>query len=704
MERVGQWNPPGMPVHSGVTYNDIWGYTASDGTEYGIIGNVDSIVIVKLSDPSNPVREYAYYGGGHAVWRDFKVHNDHLFAVCDGCSEGMHIFDLSALPGGAVSHVMTTTSWFSRAHNIFIDTATQKLYAAGTNTANEGLVVLDVSTPASPSLIGNVIFDQIAGNFYVHDVYVKNDTAYCSHGWTGYYIWDLANAPTETYIDSYDSPGYNHSSWNDTTGTYAYYAEEVPLGRPMAVVDLSNMHDPVNDISVLSTFKDPILSNSTQVTPHNPFVKEDSLIISYYEDGLKVYDLSNPASPDLIAYYDTYPDNSSYTGYDGAWGTYPFLPSGHLLVSDIKYGLNILKVQNCPNPVLYYHDFDGDGFGDPSDTETSCSQPTRYVVNNQDCDDDDDGIYPGAVEICDGLDNDCDGLIDSLDGDVVYNTFYLDSDSDGYGNSAMSIQACSAPEGYVDNDTDCDDSNNMVNPGFQEICDGIDNDCDGLIDNDDNDLGSIEWFPDSDSDGYGINGVTLYQCEQPDGYAAFIDDCDDNDANINPGATEVCDGIDNDCDGNVDESCPSNPCDGVSLNISTITQDEYFAEIDITSDAQTSVNEDISFYAGDHIDLEDGFEVAGGSSFLAAIEDCDNSGNTIDDGVRDYEFFVEQHGEDDGDSEATRYLLKYQDGEKNLLFEHKENLTQFIDAHGLKHQAFKLYIFKNGSLSMLVRP
>ncbi len=417
MTRLGQWNPPGMPSNGSVTYNDIWGYTAADGSEFAILGNVDSIIILDVSTCSDPVRIFGYDGGDRTTWRDFKTYGDYVYGVCDNCTEGLHIFDMSQAHNGTVTHDTTITSFFGRAHNIYVDTATHKLYAAGGDGASEGLTVLDLTTPDDPVLLAQIEFDDEIGmpseNFYVHDVFVQNDTAYCSHGYTGFYVWDLGDLNNITLLGSYDSPAYNHSSWIDRTGTYSYYAEEVPRGEEMAVVDLTNLGHPILDIQVVHTFKDPLSSTQTDVTPHNPFVHQDTLYISYYEDGIKVYDLINPEIPTLVGYYDTYPDNgNNYTGYKGNWGTYPFMASGCILASDIKYGLNTLKMELCSNPVNYYQDEDGDGFGNNNVSIAGCAQPVGWVTDNTDCNDSDPTINPNAIEICDNIDNDCDGVID----------------------------------------------------------------------------------------------------------------------------------------------------------------------------------------------------------------------------------------------------------------------------------------------------
>lgn len=129
----------------------------------------------------------------------------------------------------------------------------------------------------------------------------------------------------------------------------------------------------------------------------------------------------------------------------------------------------------------YYFDFDIDGYGDPGVFVSGFVAPLGYVDNGNDCDDNDAGVNPGAIEICDnGVDENCDGVDDSCG---IFNTYYRDLDSDGYGNLSDSVLGIDVPFGYVDDSGDCDDSDGGVNPGALEICgDGIDNDCDGIAD------------------------------------------------------------------------------------------------------------------------------------------------------------------------------------------------------------------------------
>lgn len=131
----------------------------------------------------------------------------------------------------------------------------------------------------------------------------------------------------------------------------------------------------------------------------------------------------------------------------------------------------------------FYQDADGDGYGNPAMTQIKCVQPVGYVTNSLDCDDSNSAVHPGATEICNGIDDDCDLLTDDADPGITGQpTWYQDSDGDGYGNPAVTQVACAQPVGYVANNGDCNDNNTAVNPGATEICNNIDDDCDSIID------------------------------------------------------------------------------------------------------------------------------------------------------------------------------------------------------------------------------
>jgi hypothetical protein len=178
-----------------------------------------------------------------------------------------------------------------------------------------------------------------------------------------------------------------------------------------------------------------------------------------------------------------------------------------------------------------------------------------------DCNDADANIHPEADESCDDVDNDCDGLVDEQ-GAVDAKTWYVDGDEDGFGDPLLTRSACKAPPFYVDNADDCDDAAGEVYPEADELCDGLDNDCDDEVDEEPIDARLFYW--DFDGDGFGDLNRPERACRDEAWLVTDNTDCNDKVAGINPSATEQCDGTDNDCDTLVDDADPSVSADGFS--------------------------------------------------------------------------------------------------------------------------------------------
>lgn len=193
----------------------------------------------------------------------------------------------------------------------------------------------------------------------------------------------------------------------------------------------------------------------------------------------------------------------------------------------------------------WYKDNDGDGYGaSSSGTTQACTPPSGYSATSTDCNDTVSTINPSAAEICNGKDDNCDGKSD--DGQGI--TYYRDADGDGYGDASVTTTGCNPPTGYVSRSGDCDDTKNAINPGAAEICNGIDDNCDGQTDPG---LTST-YYRDADGDGYGSASSSVQACSQPSGYSSVNTDCDDVRADVNPGAVEVCNSRDDNCDGKSD--------------------------------------------------------------------------------------------------------------------------------------------------------
>ncbi len=324
-------------------YNEIWGL-AHDGREYAVLGSTAGTHFIDVTDPTQP-EEVAFVAGAAQgspiIHRDYHNYGCYLYAVCDESQSTLQIIDISYLPD-SVSVVYDTDETLRRAHNIFIDTAQATLYcfaAFGGDQFTSAMRLYDISSPTEPEFLAEYNqFGEINAG-HVHDGYVHDGYAYLNCGNDGFAIVDFTdrlNPQTLGTATQYPFAGYNHSGWPSKDGQYYYLGDETH-GYPMKVLDVS---EPDNIISV-ATF-DAGTENVNQTIPHNQIVACNYLYVSYYYDGIRVYDISDPAAPELSHYYDTslWPFDNNYRG---AWGIYPYLPSGNIIVSDMQKGLYVLS-------------------------------------------------------------------------------------------------------------------------------------------------------------------------------------------------------------------------------------------------------------------------------------------------------------------------------------------------------------------------
>jgi len=285
----------------------------------------------------------------------------------------------------------------------------------------------------------------------------------------------------------------------------------------------------------------------------------------------------------------------------------------------------------------WYPDADGDGFGDASAAPVEdCQVVPGHVLNDLDCDDGAPLVSPLADELCNGVDDDCDGDVDEDDAaDALI--WYEDWDGDGFGDPTSTEEACAAPIGYVADAADCDDGDPDIHPGADELCNGVDDDCDGDVDEDDA-IDAPTWYRDHDGDGYGDAGVSADACDAPPNFVADATDCNDGDPDIHPGADELCNGIDDDCDPSTYEQQDG---DGDSFSVCDGDCDDL--DVAVYPGAEeicNGIDDDCNPATPEDIDADgDGYTVCGGGDCLEGDDDffpgapelCDGRDNDCDD-------------------------------------------------------------------------
>jgi hypothetical protein len=321
--------------------------------------------------------------------------------------------------------------------------------------------------------------------------------------------------------------------------------------------------------------------------------------------------------------------SASYTATTS--GSYTVTVTNASACSSTSTAVDVTAVPN----VDYFADADGDGFGDITTLISTCIQPQGYVTDNTDCKDNDAAIFPGAQEICNDIDDDCNDLID--DG-LVFTTYYADADGDSFGDINNPLDACVIPAGYVTNSADCNDNNANQNTASTEICNGEDDDCDGIIDNG---LIFLDYYADLDSDGFGAGTATNSCVDLGAGYVTNNTDCNDNNANQNTASTEICNGEDDDCDGTIDNG---------------ITFLDYYADTDGdgfgAGDVISSCSDLGAGYVSNNTDCDD----SNSNINSSATETCntidDNCDGQIDEGVQTV-YFIDNDGDTYGNPSVS---------------------------------------------------
>lgn len=368
--------------------NDIWGFVdMRDEREYAIIGLLNGTAVVDVTDPESP-REVGTIAGREAQWRDIKVYQfrssddewqAYAYVTADnpvGGRQGLQIIDLSGLP----TSVSLASTWnrIGRAHNVYISNVDYStgvalpgmqpyVYIAGSDRNSGALLGLDVSDPTAPS----EVLRPAPGTQYIHDgtslVIEDARTASCLSGASpppdghspcelfvdfnedSLDLWDVTDKAQPLMISStpYPDAHYTHSGWWSADKNFVFLQDELDeqdagLNTTMRVFDISDLSAPVVS---------GIWTGPTRAIDHNSFTRGDKLYMSNYRRGLTILDVSDPNAPLESGFFDTFPSPSTDSAqFNGAWGVYPFLPSGTLVVSDIEGGLFVLRESTGESP------------------------------------------------------------------------------------------------------------------------------------------------------------------------------------------------------------------------------------------------------------------------------------------------------------------------------------------------------------------
>lgn len=315
-------------------YNEIWG-TVQQGKEYAIIGSTFGLHIFDVSNPNQiylATEIPTSSQGPLVVNRDFHEYGNYLYIVADQGPATLQIADLSFLPDSAPI-IYDSNNLFSRGHTIFVDSANAILYVCG---GNNQLNLYSLANPENPSLLLNCAIDIPGWNTigYVHDIFVRNNIAFCNAGFNGLFIVDFSNLNDVKVLGSltnYGEQGYNHSGRiHSNNSTYVFTDESHNTG--VKVLDIRNFSN-LRIESIIRTETHPEFTIA-----HDVSIREDILFISYYYDGIQVYDISDPKNPEFVSSYATtfLPHRNSF---EGCWGIYAMLPSGLVLASDMQEGL-----------------------------------------------------------------------------------------------------------------------------------------------------------------------------------------------------------------------------------------------------------------------------------------------------------------------------------------------------------------------------
>ncbi len=368
--------PPSRMTHDGhyIQMNDVWGWTdTTTKKEWVIAGRRDGSTFVDITNPTRPivVADLPLTDGARpSSWRDMKVYKDHAFIVSDSAGQhGMQVFDLTRLrtlkpqANGLPVKVEADTVYteIASAHNIVINEDSGFAYSVGSSgggtTCGGGLHMIDVREPKKPTFAG--CFSDAgtgrAGTGYSHDAQCVNykgpDARYKGHeicigsNETAVSIADVTDkkAPKALSRVTYPSVGYTHQGWFTDDHKFFFVNDELDEGRPGVEKTRTLIFD-FTDLENPKLVKQHM--GVEESSDHNLYIKQNLMYQANYRSGLRILNVSDPANPREVAFFDTAPYTTNGPGFNGAWSVYPYFRSGSIVVNSIEQGLFIVRASD----------------------------------------------------------------------------------------------------------------------------------------------------------------------------------------------------------------------------------------------------------------------------------------------------------------------------------------------------------------------
>ncbi len=313
-----------LPGH--VAANDAWGYTAPNGTELAIYGHRDGTAFVDATDPMNAV-EIFNLPGPTSGWRDVKTYQNYAYIVTEGSGTGTGLQIVDLVDPLNPVHIGTyTLNQFTTAHNIWIDEAVGIAYACGASPGG-GMHILSLADPENPVEI------DFFNDYYIHDIFAADGRAYSGAISAGALtIIDVTNPATPATLSFHSYPGATtHSAWPVSSSTHCISTDETGGGH-LKIWDITNL----SSLSLAAEWEVPY----EPAIIHNALIRDDIVYMSYYAAGTHLVDLTDPANPVPVGWYDT---TTRTGGFDGCWGIYPYRADNVYYASDRQNGLFILE-------------------------------------------------------------------------------------------------------------------------------------------------------------------------------------------------------------------------------------------------------------------------------------------------------------------------------------------------------------------------